>query len=120
MAKNESKNLVKEGAGVGRTKAKSSKYVTIKVSVAWGGLDDLGDDEEQYLDDVGLPGSVYVKVPRDVYEDESAGLNMSAKLEATFDGYVDDYDYREVKEQDVPKGVPVYLWSDKSDYMEEF
>ena len=96
-----------------------SKDVIVKVDVEWAGMDSE-DDDEQYLDDVGLPGSVYINIPFESYADGKLDYDLSTKLGKTFDGYVEDYTYHRVEPRAVPKGVPIYIWRPETDIMEEF
>ena len=106
-------------APLGRGKPRKPKDVIVKVDVEWAGMDSE-DDDEQYLDDVGLPGSVYIKIPFESYADGEIDYDLSTKLGKTFDGYVEDYTYHRVEPRAVPKGVPIYLWRPETDIMEEF
>lgn len=106
-------------APLGRKKSIKSKDVIVKVDVEWAGMDSE-DDDEQYLDDVGLPGSVYIKIPFESYADGELDYDLSSKLSKTFDGYVEDYTYHRVEPRAVPKGVPIYIWRPETDIMEEF
>ena len=107
-------------APLGRGKPRKTKDVIIKVDVEWAGMDSEDDDDEQYLDDVGLPGSVYIKIPFESYADGELDYDLRTKLGNTFDGYVEDYTYHRVEPRAVPKGVPIYLWRPETDIMEEF
>ena len=106
-------------APLGRGKSRKPKDVIVKVDVEWAGMDSE-DDDEQYLDDVGLPGSVYINIPFESYADGKLDYDLSTKLGNTFDGYVEDYTYHRVEPRAVPKGVPIYIWRPETDIMEEF
>ena len=106
-------------APLGRGKPRKTKDVIVKVDVEWAGMDSE-DDDEQYLDDVGLPGSVYINIPFESYADGELDYDLRTKLGNTFDGYVEDYTYHRVEPRAVPKGVPIYIWRPETDIMEEF
>lgn len=108
-----------ESDALGKRKPRKPKDVIVKVDVEWTGMDSE-DDDEQYLDDVGLPGSVYINMPWESYADGELDYDLRTKLGNTFDGYVEDYTYHRVEPRAVPKGVPIYLWSPETDIMEEF
>ena len=109
-------------APLGRGKTRKPDDVIIKVNVKWGGADDWDSDEDvqQYLDDVGLPGTVYIKIPGGFWDEGNVDFDLSSKIGETFDGYVDDYYYHEVKPREVPTDVPIFLWRPETDIMEEF
>ena len=105
-----------------RKPIKQSKDVTIRVHIEWGGgYEDGSDDEvDQWLDDVDLPDVVYIKIPREFYDDDNVSLDLSSKLSETFDCYVQDYDYQEVDSKRIPIGARILYWKPKTDIMEEF
>ena len=109
-------------SALGRRKPIKPKDVTIRVHIEWGGGYELGSDEdvEQWLDDVDLPDVVYIKIPREFYDDDNVGLDLSSKLSKTFDGYVQDYDYQEVDTKRIPIGARILYWRPETDIMEEF
>ena len=112
-------DIMTESDAWGRRKPQKSKDVIVKVDVEWAGMDSE-DEDEQYLDDVGLPGSVYINIPWESYADGELDYDLMTKLGNTFDGYVEDYTYHRVEPRAVPKGFPIYLWSPDTDIMEEF
>lgn len=71
-------------------KKDGDEYVYIRVDVEWD-LDGLeGEvDPDEYVKDAGLPPTVFIKVPRRIYESD-AELNLSGQIEDRFSTSVDD------------------------------
>ena len=85
-------------------KSINDEYVYLRVSVAW----DVESDEA--LED--FPGSVYIKVPSDIYESD-VDMNLSGMIEDYFGCRVDDIYPTEVnKERDLKRIKDWLLWTD--------
>jgi hypothetical protein len=74
------------------------EYVSLKVYVSW-----VEPDES-------LPDEIYLKVPMDIYNDESKGLDLSGKISSYMGTKVDDVDYREMTAKEVRDADAVDAW----------
>jgi len=88
------------------------EFVTVRVDIAW---DSEDADENGAIP--GIPSTVYIKIPVDVWKNKKEDLDLSTKLEDFFGPVVDNFDMTVVDANRTPRSGVLY-WNSYA--LEEF
>ena len=78
-------------------------FVTVRVDVAW---DSEDADENGAIP--GVPSTVYIKIPTNVWKNKKEDLDLSTKLEDFFGPVVDNFDMMVVDSNRAPRSGVLY------------
>ena len=88
------------------------EFVTVRVDIAWDSEDADGNGAIP-----GIPSTVYIKIPVDVWKNKKEDLDLSTKLEDFFGPVVDNFDMLVVDPSLAPRSGVLY-WNSYA--LEEF